>query len=75
MNNWKTTLWGFLLAVVFVISQSPNYIDWLPDPYKTIVTGLATLLAAVFMFMGFLKAKDADTTGVGINARKETDKF
>ena len=60
MNDWKTTLWGFLTAFVFVIAAAPNLLGFLSPEITQTVTGICSLLAAVFVYMGFKAAKDKE---------------
>lgn len=53
MKN-NTTRWMVLFAICQAINIAPNQIDFLPEPPKQIVTGLAGLASSVFAILGFI---------------------
>lgn len=74
-TNVKTTIWGAILAIVFVVSASPDMVDFLSNTgdTKAVVIGISKLAAAVLLFMGFRAAKDKDVTGAGPDAKRVED--
>ena len=60
LNNWKTTISGWLTLIAVAIHSEPSLVAFLPGQWRDTVAGIAGIVAAVSGATFAVVAKDSD---------------
>jgi len=63
--NWRTNLSGWLTLLLGAIALKPDLVDFVPEPWRGYLVGIAGLFAFVTGAAFVSNAKDKQVTGNG----------
>jgi threonine/homoserine/homoserine lactone efflux protein len=61
-SNWRTTLWGSLMAAAIAIYQAPQLADFLPEDIAKWVKGISGILVVASGIKFAYESKDNKST-------------